>query len=156
MLVISGAINHPPTPLQKALVKTSEGFAAPKEAADAGLVPGEQLGPPQQPRGRQSSGSGLAQFKAQLGAESLPHPGQLGCGPCVLCALKWLLECTKSCCSCRERTVAEWHRTLRSKPALPRADPSKNQFVTNKDTSANINRTQGVFPGTSEVQNGLK
>lgn len=26
MLVVSGAINHPPTPLQKALVKTSEGL----------------------------------------------------------------------------------------------------------------------------------
>lgn len=106
MLVISGAINHPPTPLQKALVKTSEGFAAPKEAADAGLVPGgsrdEQLGPPQQPGARQSSGSGLAQFKAQLGAGSLPHPGQLGRGTCILCALKWLLESIKSGCSCRE------------------------------------------------------
>lgn len=106
MLVVSGAINHLPTPLQKALVKTSEGFAAPKEAADAGLVPGdgrdEQLGPPQQPGARQSSGSGLAQFKAQLGAESLPHPGQLGRGTCILCALRWLLECIKSCCTCRE------------------------------------------------------
>lgn len=82
MLVVSGAINHPPPPLQKALVKTSEGFAAPKEAADAGLVPGdsrdEQLGPPQHPGARQSSGSGVAQFKAWLGEESLPHPGQVG------------------------------------------------------------------------------
>lgn len=101
MLVVSGAINHPPLPLQKALVKTSEGFAAPKEAADAGLVPGdsrdEQLGPPQQPGARQSSGSGVAQFKARLGEESLPHPRQLGCGTCTLHALKRLLECIKSC-----------------------------------------------------------